>query len=421
MSGAHNVSTDRGLSIQPWYGVAAGAAIWALFMASTDQEALLGGQVYDAITLLGLLAWPLIPVSMYLDLRRIGGRIAWNPATKSWLLVASVPVANVPAGAAYCLRRNYAVRGVLPSSNWRYGVYAGVLAWVGLLAADVAVDHVPFGPLEPVVFGPVLFLVWLSFPVVVYLDAVRFSHYPDRTPRLRALVVLSAIPLVNVLAGAVYAGARWWARRKLDPDVSLAVSASASGGDVQHERISPWYRRAVGVYVVYFLAVVALGSWLSLGPDLEWNVLGLVVWPAFGVVFTVCFHLDNRAVREAGVEWGRSRYAYYLSVVVPAAAFWYLLSRYTKVSRARSNGRLDGDVVGSGRVSPRDDAGGGDSGSGDEVGSGDEDRGGDAGSGGDEGSDGEGSDGEGSDDDAAGGDVGSGDDTGFEWGGGSRD
>ena len=417
MAGSPNLSRDRGVPFEWWYGVALGASAWALFVGSVEFEGALTQGLMDGVTIAALLTWPLIPVAMYLDLRAIREAAAWEPATKSWLLVSLVPILNLPAAVAYCLRRNSAVAGRLPSATWRYGVYAGFLGWVGVVAADVAVDRVSIGVIEPIVFGPALLVVWLGFPVALYLDAERMRAYTEGSPKLRALVALAAVPLVSVVVGALYLGSRWWHRRQADPDAEPTLPGEAGHDRVRgREPLSPWYRRAVGVYVVYFLAVVALGSWLSLGPDLEWNVLGLVVWPAFGVVFTACFHLDNRAVREAGVEWGRTRYAYYLSVVVPAAAFWYLLSRHTKVTRARSKGLLDEED-------------GGDGGGDGEAGSGEADS--DKAGGGEEG-DGSGRPAK-ADRRTGGGDATAspddprdphdtavGDDAGFEWGGGSR-
>lgn len=348
MSGSSAPATDRGVSIQWWYAVAIGAVAWSLFVATTGLEGTLNPGALDTITLVALLAWPAMPVAMYLDMRAIRDEAAWAPATKSWLLVSLVWVANIAAGFAYCLRRASALQHEPPAGHWRYGVYAGLVGWVGLVAADVAVDSVSLGPFEPVVFGPVLFVVWVGFPVALYLDAVHVRAYTDMSPNLRLLVALSAVPVVNILLGAVYVGGRWWHGRKADPDATPTLPGVEGRGPTGPEPLSPWYRRAVAVYVVYFLAVLGLGSWLSPGSDLAWNLLALLVWPLFGVVFTACYHLDLRAVRAAGVPWGWTRYLFYLSVVVPGLAFWYLLLRYHKVQRARSKGLLDSAAGGEG-------------------------------------------------------------------------
>lgn len=343
MSGRAEVSTDRGLGLQWWHVVAAGTVVWALFIGAVDLEGSLNVGVIDAVALAALVAWPAIPLAMYLDMRAIGGKAAWEPATKSWLLVSVVWLANVGAGLAYCIRRNSALRGEVPSANWRYGVYVGFLAWIGIVAADVALDHVPLGPLEPFVFGPVLYVTLIGFPVAIYLDAEYVRAHTDLEPNLRALVALSAVPLVNIFVGAFYIGGRWWHFQKTDPAATPVLPGEAEVGAGKAEAVSPWYRRAAAVFVAYFVVVVAIGSWLSLESDLGWDLLGLVLWPPFGFAFVACVHFDLRDVRRAGVPWGDTRYLYYLSVVIPAAAFWYVLRRLAKVQRARSKGLLDDD------------------------------------------------------------------------------
>ena len=340
-----NLSRDRGLPFEWWHVVAAGTAAWALFLFTTDAEWLLGPVLFDAITTLALLAWPAIPVAAYLDLRGFRDVAAWEPATKSWLLVTAIPVANVPAGVAYCARRRCAVRGTFPSPRWRFGVYAGIVAWSVVLAAGAPVGDADLGALDPVVTA-LLFVAWLGFPVALYLDAVRCDAYPDTSLRIRAMVVLSAVPALNVLFGVVHVGSEWWLRRERDPDVTptLPGEPDAGGGaPTRPEPVSPWYRRASGVFVVYFLLLVVGGAWLSPGSRLAWDALALAAWLPFGIVFTACVHLDLRDVRRAGVPWGRSRYLYYTSAVFSGPAFWYLLKRFTKVGRARSNGLIEED------------------------------------------------------------------------------
>lgn len=347
MGGSLEVSTDRGLGLQWWHVVAAATGAWALLVATAGVEELVGAQLYDAIITLALLAWPLLPVAMYLDLRSLRGRVAWEPATKSWLSAALVPIANVPVGLAYCVRRRYAVRGQIPPDDWRYAVYAGLLVWVGIMAVDGVASYVgaDLGPLEPALTG-LLLVAWLGLPVAVYFDALRFSRYPDRQPRFRGLVVLAAVPLLNVLLVGAYSCVRWWERRKRDPGEELALHHDGATGSTGPDPVSPWYRRAVGVFVVYVLLVFVVGFGLPLESDGAWIALELVAWLPFGIFFTWCLHLDVRDVRDAGVPWGGTRYLYYSSVVFPGPAFYYLLRRLLKVHRARSRGLLDEDAGG---------------------------------------------------------------------------
>lgn len=357
MSGGPELSTDRGVPLQWWHVVAAGVAVWTLFVATLDLSGSMPAGVDDVLTALALVAWPAIPLATYLDVRSIRGEVAWSPATKSWLAVSALWIANVPAGLAYCIRRRQAVRGELPSPNWRYGVYAGLLAWIVVVGVDGVADYVgaDLGAVDPVLTG-LLAVAWFGLPVAVYFDAVRFSHYPDRQPRFRGLVALSAIPLVNVLAVGGYAGVRWWERRKRGPDVELSFADRVEPESAWSEPLSPWYRRAAGVFAAYLLVVVAVGWGLSLQSDGAWLGLELAAWVPFGVFFTACIHLDLRDVREAGVSWGGTRYLYYTSAVFPGPAFYYLLRRLVKVNRARSNGLLDDGEGGADEGEPAMDA-----------------------------------------------------------------
>lgn len=347
MSGGTEVATDRGLPLQWWHLVAGGAAVWALYAAANGFEGAIGPQLYDLMGVFALLVWPVVPVAMYLDVRSIREEVAWAPATKSWLLVSALWIANVPAGLAYCIRRRQAVRGELPSPHWRFGVYAGVFVWVGVIAVDVAAGYVgvDLGPVDPVLTG-LLIVGWVGLPVAVYFDAVRFDSYPDQQLRIRLLVALSAVPLLNVLLVGGYAVGRWWHRRSLDPDVELAVPGATEVGTTLPEPLSPWYRRAASLFVVYVVLVFAVGFGLSLESDGAWIGLELVAWLPFGVLFTACLHLDLRDVRDAGVQWGGTRYLYYTSAAFPGPAFYYLLRRLHKVNRARRKGLLDDDAGG---------------------------------------------------------------------------
>lgn len=327
-----------------WYGVAIGSMVWAVFVLVPGPESALGGQATEALNshlaVLALLAWPAIPACISLDRRATREATAWDPSTRWWLLVAALPFVNASAGAAYCLRRPSALRGAVPSPRWRFVAAATYVGWVGIVAADALGESVALGALEPVIFEGLLFVVWLAFPVAVYLDAERGRAATDLDPNLGPLVALAAVPLVNLLVGAAYLGARWWHRHTADDPGTVTLPAAGGDGSAARDRISPWYRRAAASYAVYFLAMVLLGMRVPAGSDLAWSLLALVVWPLFGVPFTACVHYDIATLRDAGVVWGRTRYVYYLGVVIPALAFWYLLIRATKTNRARREGWL---------------------------------------------------------------------------------
>lgn len=335
-----------------WYVVAVGTVAWAaLLLVAGVPDGSLPSLAADGVVLVALLAWPAIPVALYLDRRAIADEVVWDPRTRLWLLLGSIPIIDVSVGAAYCLRRVSAMRGTVPSRRWYYATAVGVVAWTGTVAVDVLDERMALGVVGDVVFGPALWLLWFGFPVAIYLDAVRAEAYlPEFDPRIEGVVALSVVPVVNLLVGWVYLGGRWWAGHNGEVRDEPAVG-DVDGEGTTTERISPWYRRAVVVYVGYVLAVAALGALAGLESDLSFNVLALLVWPPFGIAFVACFHYDQRALAAAGLEWGRTRLVYYLCVVIPALAFWYLIWRGVKVQRARRNDLLDvGGVGGDGEA-----------------------------------------------------------------------
>lgn len=325
-----------------WYVVALGPLTWGgLFLVVGIPTGTVPNTVSDVVAVAALLAWPAIPVGLYLDRRAIADETGWDPRTRLWLLAGMVPFVVASVGAAYCLRRVSALRGTVPSGGWYHATAVGAVGWTVTVAVDLAVDHVALGIVEDVVFGPPLWLLWFGFPVALYLDSVRAQAYlPEFDPRQEALSALSVVPLVNLIVGWSYLAGRWWAGHsgevRAEPDVD-GVDRAGDG----RERISPWYRRAAVVYGLYVAGIAALGAVLGLEADLSWNVLALLVWPPFGLGFVACFHYDQRALDDAGLAWGRTRLVYYLGVVVPALGFWYLLSRFSTVRRARRRGLLD--------------------------------------------------------------------------------
>jgi hypothetical protein len=322
-----------------WYGVAVGAAAWVLALAPLDALDAAGfGAVSTALAVGAVLAWPLVPGTLYLDRRATADATAWNPRTRLWLLAAAVPFAAAAAGTAYCLRRASALRGTVPSTRWRPLAYAGVAGWTVVVVAD-AIDPA-LGVAGDVLFGPVLWLVALGTPVALYLDAVRARAYTDLAPRLPALVALSAVPLVNLLVGLAYVAGREYHRRGADPDAEPTLPSADDGRPAP---VSPWYRRAVAVVALYLGVVVALGAAVPSASEGALGIASLFAWPPFGLAFAVCYYHDSRAVVDAGVGWGKlTRYGFYLGALLPALAAWYLLVRYTAVTRARREGRLRG-------------------------------------------------------------------------------
>lgn len=360
------------MSSRWWYGVAAGTSVWAVFTLVVGEagieSALEAAGVGELLTLAALLSWPLIPVALYLDVRRVRSETAWSPTAALWVFCSLFWISNVAAGTAYCLRRASAVRDEVPGERWYSVVRVGLAAWAVIFAIDGAGDHYALGPVEAIAFSPLLIVVWIGFPVALYLDAARVSGYTDWDPPVRPLVAAAPVPLVNVLAGVIYLYRRRRAFREADdPDtLSLADADGADDANVSAERSngeSRWYRRATATFVVYVFVLIALASQLSLSSEMAWNALALVTWPLFGIVFTGCLHYDLRTLRSAGVDWGPTRYLYYFSLPFPGPAFWYLIRRMTIVQRYDRRELFD-DGADSGRSGGNGSDGNGSSGNG---------------------------------------------------------
>lgn len=83
-----------------WYGVAAGTGLWILiFLLTTTDMRALGG-------FLILVAWMGLPVSAYFDMQYIRANGKWNPNTVIWVILLSIWLVNIVAGAVYLYRRH---------------------------------------------------------------------------------------------------------------------------------------------------------------------------------------------------------------------------------------------------------------------------------------------------------------------------
>lgn len=85
------------------WAVGASLALWVLAFALPTEGGLAG--------LVLLVAWGLMPVSLYFDAQWVRANTYWNPNTAVWILGSLVPLVNVLVGLVYLFRRRDADRG----------------------------------------------------------------------------------------------------------------------------------------------------------------------------------------------------------------------------------------------------------------------------------------------------------------------
>lgn len=324
-----------------WYGVGVATVVWALsFLALgiANRPAAIE-RITGPIVAATLVAWPLMPVCIYLDQRHPADDLAWNPRVGVWIGLSFVWFLNVVVGTAYCLRRYSATRRRVPGTVWESVVVGSLAIWLVAFVLDYGVpDGVVAGDAGTGIAAAVA-LAWLSLPLAIYLDAVRVHGYTDWHPNIHALVLGAAIPFVNVLVAAGYL----YRRRDVFPDdgsASLSLPDSDSGNEGPDLPGSPWFRRSGYVFGVYALLVVGGGlvapSSLS---ETGFELLAVLAWVPFGPFFAICVYKDAAWRRDHDYAVGDTWWLYLLSGLVQGAAFWYLLRRATKSSRYRRSTR----------------------------------------------------------------------------------
>lgn len=311
-----------------WYAAALGTALGAsgtTFML-TFEAGTLADPVSDAAVLAFLLGTLLVPVGILLDIRGLDAGVPWRPSGWRWGLASLVPILNLSAGVAYCVHRLAAARGTVPDGRWRYLVGAGAVAWTIAFAIEVAVDYVSLPVVDPYLFDLLLVVGLFIAPVAVYLDVAHVRGYTEWTPRGAVWAVGAGVPYLGALVCAGFL----IRRRRAFADAGDPEMLSLPDGEETTVRpSSPWFRGAVGLFAVHFLAVVALAAGTSAsGSTIEFATL--LLWFPFGPFFAGCVFMDARWRRTRDRDVGDNWYLYLLSVVVQAAAFWYLLRRATK-------------------------------------------------------------------------------------------
>lgn len=80
-----------------YYGVAVSILLWILGFAMPEGSGLAGAFF--------LLAWVLMPLSIYYDRQWVRATTQWNPKSKIWITLSVIPLVNIVAGGVYLFRR----------------------------------------------------------------------------------------------------------------------------------------------------------------------------------------------------------------------------------------------------------------------------------------------------------------------------
>jgi uncharacterized membrane protein len=83
------------VSNQWWYGVAASVVLWVVGFGLPETVA---GLAF-------VIAWTLMPTSIYYDVEWVNANTDWSPNKNLWLVVSVVPLVNIGAGLIYTVRR----------------------------------------------------------------------------------------------------------------------------------------------------------------------------------------------------------------------------------------------------------------------------------------------------------------------------
>lgn len=92
------------------YGIAASTGLWIIAFS-------LAGVVETVSGLFGLLAWIIMPVSVYFDSQWVRATTQWNPSLPIWIILSIIPLINVIAGIVYLIRRNNISRVSSPNRS----------------------------------------------------------------------------------------------------------------------------------------------------------------------------------------------------------------------------------------------------------------------------------------------------------------
>lgn len=97
-SAEHDPSDYTTTTSDRWhYGVAGGVALWILGFAMPEGSPVAG--------VFFLVAWALLPASIYYDRQWLRATTNWNPQQAVWITLAVIPLVNIVAGVVYLIRR----------------------------------------------------------------------------------------------------------------------------------------------------------------------------------------------------------------------------------------------------------------------------------------------------------------------------
>jgi len=93
-----------------YYGVAISVVFWIIALALSDLA--------EAVSILGLIAWILMPVSIYYDRDFLRATTDWSPNVIGWIVLSLIPLFNIVGGVVYLFRRYNTQQVSLPNSGF---------------------------------------------------------------------------------------------------------------------------------------------------------------------------------------------------------------------------------------------------------------------------------------------------------------
>ena len=118
--------------------------------------------------------------------------------------------------------RELDVKGTLPSTNWKLGVWAGTLGWMFLL---IFIEGMSDGAV-----ALTFFTVWILLPLSIYKDAGELREQADWPRYWWAYVVASLAWFLSILVGAFYL----WRRYSVSK-AGEEYTSSAGGTEAEEE------------------------------------------------------------------------------------------------------------------------------------------------------------------------------------------
>ena len=92
-----------------WYGVGASVILWLIGFAMPEGTTVAG--------FFFLIAWVLMPMSIYFDRQWLRATTSWEPNETAWVVLSVVPLINIVAGCVYLFRRHQAEQISTPTAQ----------------------------------------------------------------------------------------------------------------------------------------------------------------------------------------------------------------------------------------------------------------------------------------------------------------